>query len=240
MPGMTNVNNRTRVQAGIKTGGQFAAEAHQEPEGVLLTQTPSPLDRAAVAAVGDLVRTNVLGEIGGWQRHHDKGYLRDLPTPPLPPELVEIQRQADEFKSLPWQGQAALKLSAAKHLLEPGQKLGTDKVRLAEDLETEKGQIALALVAQRQMSDAGLPGTITMTDIGNATDFAVQDRGITHNVSVGSGYLSFSSEDADDEGYVHSSWLNRADAGVYGGSVLEQDRTKGLRSHFDSHRNTPP
>lgn len=60
MLGMSNVNNRTRVHAGIKTGGQFAAEAHQEPEGVLLARA-SPLDQAAIATVGDMVQLKFVG-----------------------------------------------------------------------------------------------------------------------------------------------------------------------------------
>lgn len=242
MLGMTNVNNRSRVQAGIKTGGQFAAEAHQEPEGILLTQAPSPLDQAAVAAVGDLVRTNAAAETGRWQRRIDmarRGYEHEPPEP-MPPALVEVNRQAEEFESLPRQEQDELldklKLTNTKHLLEPGQKLGTDKVQLADDLGTEHRQIGLALVAQRHMTEAGLPGTITMTDIGNATDFSVHDGGITHNISVGSGYLSFSAGCDDEEDYTRRSWLHRADAGVYGGSVFEENRVQALRTHFDSHR----
>lgn len=235
-----NVENRARVQAGIKTGGQFAAEMHSEPAEVTLKQAPSPLDRAAVAAVGDLVRTNAAVETGRWQRSQDKGYMRDLPTPPLPPVLVNINRQAQEFESLSRQEQDdvmdKLKLTGAKFLLEPGQKLGNDRIQLADDLDTENGKLGLALAAQKHMTEAGLPGRITMTDIGDATDFAVRDDALTYNVTIGSGRLSFAAASDDDDDYVRRSWLNRADVGVYGGSVFEADRSKGLRSHFDSHR----
>lgn len=86
------------------------------------------------------------------------------------------------------------------------------------------------------MTEAGLPGTITMTDIGDATDFAVQDGGIMHGVTIGSTLLSFSAEGADEDDYTRSSWLHRADIGSYGGSVFEEDRTRGLRNYFASHR----
>ncbi|MFF2244292.1 hypothetical protein ACFVTM_08955 [Arthrobacter sp. NPDC058130] len=39
-----NVENRNRVQPGVKSGGQFAPERHAEAAGVTLTTDPSPLD----------------------------------------------------------------------------------------------------------------------------------------------------------------------------------------------------
>lgn len=211
---MTNVNNRTRVQAGIKTGGQFAAEAHQEPEGVLLTQAPSPLDEAAVAVVADLVRTSAAVEEGDWQRHHDKGYRRDLPTPPYPPEILELRRQADSFETLPAQEQREildkLKLPAAKHLLEPGQTLGNHKVEVAEDVLADGGKLGFALASQKLITDANLPGTATLTKAGDQTEFSIPNNGIQHEIRVASSMMSLSASSTDDD-YTRNSWLTRRD-----------------------------
>lgn len=238
--GMTkNVNSRTRVQAGVKTGGQFAAEIHREPQGVALAPAPSPLDKAAVAAAADMVRTRAAYETGRWQRRQDKGGLSDLHTPPLPPELVELNRQAEAFESLPREEQAEvmdkLNFAGAKHLLEPGQKLGTDKIQVAEGLDPEGGKIGLALVAQKRIADAGLPGAVTMTEAGAWTAFTVQDGNIKHGLTVGATLVSFSAEGDDDSDYTRDSWLSWADRGVYGGTVFEQDRAEDIRRYYDDH-----
>ncbi|MGX1161028.1 hypothetical protein FBY31_0608 [Arthrobacter sp. SLBN-100] len=238
MLGMTNVNNRTRVQAGIKTGGQFVAETHQEPEGVLLTQAPSPLDEAAVAVVADLVRTSAAVEEGDWQRHHDKGYLRDLPTPPYPPEILELRRQADSFETLPAQEQNEildkLKLPAAKHLLEPGQTLGNHKVDVADDVLAGGGKLGFVLASQKLITDANLPGTATMTKAGDQTEFSIPDGSIQHEVRVASSMVSLSSSSTDDD-YTRNSWLARADISSFTGSMFERDRSGSLRENFKDH-----
>lgn len=236
---MSNTNNRTRVQAGIKTGGQFAAETHQEPEGVLLTQAPSPLDEAAVAVVADLVRTSAAVEEGDWQRHHDKGYRRDLPTPPYPPEILELRRQADSFETLPFQEQNEildkLKLPAAKHLLQPGQKLGNHKVEVPEDVLADGRKLGFALASQKLVTDANLPGTATLTNAGDLTEFSIQDGDIEHELRVASSMVSLSSASTGDD-YTRNSWLSRAEISSFSGSMFERDRSEGLRENFKDHR----
>lgn len=235
-----NVEHRNRVRTG-KTAGQFAPEAHQEPTGVTLTQKPSPLDTAAVATVGDLVRTRDAVERGTWQRRHDKGHMRDLPTPPFPPVLVELNRQAQNFETLARDEQEAvldqLKYPNAKHLLEPGQQLGNDKVQVAEDLDAEGGNLGLALTAQRLVADSGIPGTITLTKVGDyAAVFSIQDGNIRHGVRVGERALSFSANSGDENDYDRDGWLYRADTSTAGGSIFEKDRATELGGLYKSHR----
>lgn len=237
---MTNASNRTRVQAGIKTGGQFAAESHQEPKGVRLAGVTTSLDQAAVAAAGDMVRTKAAVETGRWQRRQDKGHMQDQPMPSLPPALAEINNQAQHFESLSREDQAEvmdkLELGTAKFMLEPGQQLGAGRIRLADGLDTVNGKVGLALIAQKQVAEARIPGTITMVDIGDSTDFVVHDGGIAHTLSIGTSRLSFSSQGSDEEDYARSRWLNRADAAFYGGSVLDEHAAGKLRSRFTEHR----
>ncbi|WP_354214929.1 hypothetical protein [Arthrobacter sp. UYCo732] len=237
-----NVDNRTRVQAGIKTGGQFAAEAHQEPHGVLLTRTPSPQDQAVLAAVGDLVRTNANVEVGRWQRRMDKGrygYEHES-TEPMPSALFEAVRQAEGFEALPRDEQEKLMdtlgLSVAKHMLEPGQTLGTDRIHVGEGLNLEDGNIAMTLAAQNTVHEAGISGTVTLTDIGDVSEFTVQDANVTHSLRVGSGLLSFAAKPEDEEDYARRDWLDRADIGSYGGSIFEKGHSERLRSHYEGHR----
>lgn len=234
-----NVENRARVQPGIRTGGQFAAEMHSEPAGVTLTLDPSPLDKAAVAVVADMVRTRAAYEAGKWQRRMDKPHMRGAETP-LPPELVEMNRQAAEFESLSRDEQGdvldKLKFGGAKHLLEPGQKLGNDRVLVADDVTMDEGNVGLALIAQKQIADAGLHGTVTLIKIDDATEFSVEDGVIKHEVRIGRTMQVFSATSGDAEDYNRDGWLYRSDIGVYGGDVFEQDRTDSLSKHFGSHR----
>ena len=236
-----NVDHRNRVQAGVRTAGQFAVEVHPEPTGVTLTVESSPLDEAAVASVGDLVRDRAAVETGTWQRRMDKGSRGDAPWPPMPEVLVELNRRAESFESLPRQEQEAildqLKLTGAKHLLEPGQRLGNDKVRVADDLDTEGGNIGLALTAQKLVADAGLTGEITLTHVGDMTKFTVEDGNLKHGLTVGTSLLSFGAEgSADESDYDRNTWLYRADIISAGGSVFERDRADDLRKRFTSHR----
>lgn len=237
-----NVENRTRVQAGIKTGGQFAPEAHAEPAGITLTQAPSPLDKAAVTAVGDLVRTRAAIEHGTWQRRMDKGRngYEHEPREPLPPVLVELNRQAAAYESLPREEQEAvldqLKLANVKYLLEPGQQLGNDRVRVAEGLDTEGGNLGLALTAQKLVADSGIPGDITMTGVRDKTEFTIQDGNIRHGLRVGHSTVSLSATSGDEENYRRDDWLYRADIISAGGSIFEQNRAKELSGYFEGHR----
>lgn len=160
--------------------------------------------------------------------------------PPLPPELAEINRQAAEFESLPRQEQDEvmdkLKFTAAKHLLEPGQKLGNDRVQVADGVTTDEGDVGLALIAQKQIADAGLPGTVTLTKIGDTAEFSIEDGAIKHSVRIGKTMQAFSAESADEDDYSRTNWLYRSDVSVFGGSVFEEDRTDGIRKHFEGHR----
>ncbi|MGY4544376.1 hypothetical protein ACVWY0_004320 [Arthrobacter sp. UYNi723] len=101
---------------------------------------------------------------------------------------------------------------------------------------TEENSI-LALTAQKLVTDADLPGEITLTEIGDTAKFTVKDGPIEHSVHIGSTMLSFSAEGADDDyDYTRGTWLYRSGYGVFGGSVLEADRARDLRSHFATHR----
>lgn len=240
MPDMTNnVEHRNRVLSGNKGGGQFANEMHQEPTGVTLTQARSPLDEAAITAVGDLVRTRDAVERGRWQRRQDRGYMTN-PNATLPPELVEFNRQAQNFETLPREEQEAvldqLKYPNAKHLLEPGQQLGNDRVQVAEGLDTDGGDLGLALTAQKLIADSGIPGAITLTKAGKFAEFTVQDGTIQHGLNVGSSLLSFSANSGDEDDYDRDDWLYRADTITAGGSIFEQDRATELGGIYKNHR----
>ncbi|MBG0738955.1 hypothetical protein IV500_05895 [Paeniglutamicibacter antarcticus] len=234
-----NVENRTRVQAGIKAGGQFAAEMHAEPSGVILAQGTSPLDGAAVAAAAGVVRTRAACETGKWQRHQDKAYPYNLELP-LPAELLELNRQAKDFESLPRQEQDdlldQLKLPGVKHLLEPGQKLGNDRVLVADNLDTDGGDIGLALTAQKLIADAQLPGTATLTQVGELSTFIIQDAGIKHDIRVGKSLLSFAADSGKANDYTRDNWLYRADISVHGGSAYDEGQVRKVANHFRDHR----
>lgn len=216
MLGMTNVNNRTRVQAGIKTGGQFAAEAHQEPEGVLLTRLVHRLMRLLWPS---------------WRTW-------SAPAPPYPPEILELRRQADSFETLPAQEQNEildkLKLPAAKHLLEPGQTLGNHKVEVADDVLDGGGKLGFALASQKLITDANLPETATLTKAGDQTEFSIPDGSIQHEIRVASSMVSLSASSADED-YTRNSWLARSDISSFTGSMFERDRSEGLRENFKDH-----
>jgi hypothetical protein len=236
---MTKNETRSRVQAGVPTGGQFATEIHQEAAGATLTSAPSLLDEAALATVGSLVRSRASVEVGKWQRRHDYARLKGEDTKPLPPVLVELNRQAKDFESLAVDEQRAvleqLNYGAANHLLEPGQTLGNDRVRIADDVDPGDDHIANALVRQKVMADAGLPGTITMTRAGDFTDFAIQDGHLEHTVKVGRTMAYFSTEPAKDDPYARGTWLYRADVPVFCGNLLEEDRSADMRKYYDDH-----
>lgn len=233
-----NVDHRNRVRTG-KTAGQFAPEAHQEPIGVTLT-APSPLDQVAAGVVGDLVRARSSIEIGTWQRRMDKGARRDLPWPPMPEVLVELDRRAKDFETLPREEQEGvldqLKMPGTKHLLEPGQRLGNDKIRVADGVEEEAGNIGLALAAQKIIADADLPGTVTMTKAGDHyTVFTVEDGGVAHNLQVGPRSFTISAESADGDSGLDD-WLHRATITSSGSNVFEPRLAEGIRRSFESHR----
>jgi hypothetical protein len=236
---MTN-ENRNRVQPGVPTGGQFAPEHHTESS---VTLAPSPLDAAALTAAGDLARTRYSEELGRWQRRMDKGSRGGAPWPPLPEVLFDAGRQSENFETLPRDEQEALleklQIPGAGHLLEPGQRLGNDTVRVADGLDTTGGDIGLALTAQKLITDAGIPGDITLTDVGrNLAVFTVQDGTISHRVRIGARSLGFSanSGDGEDYDYDRDDWLCRADIMSAGGSVYEKDRTADLKGNYQSHR----
>jgi hypothetical protein len=238
-----NVENRSRVQAGIQTGGQFAPEAHAEPAGVTLTQAPpAELDQKVIAALGDVVRTNASVELGRWQRRMDKGRrgYEHEPQEPMPAKLADAVNQAKDFESLQRDEQEklmdALGLSEAKHMLEPGQKLGTDRIKVAEGLSLEDGNIAMTLAAQAQVHEAGIAGTVTLTGIGDVTTFEVEDGNAKHTLRVGSGLLSLAAEPADEDDYSRGDWLSRADIGVYGGSAFDKGRAAELGAHYSRFR----
>lgn len=236
-----NVENRSRVQAGIKTGGQFAAEAHSEPGGVTLTMDHSPLDKTAVGVVGALVRARSAIEMSTWQRRQDKGRYgyEHEPREPMPEVLVVLDRRAAAFETLPRQEQDEildqLKMQESKYLLEPGQRLGNDKVQVADDLDTS-GNLGLALVAQKVIADAGIPGTITLAEAGDRTRFTVQDGNIEHTISVGANSLSFAANSGVEEDYRRDDWIDRADITSAGGYVFEPTRAGDLRRYYESHR----
>lgn len=242
MSGMTkNVENRARVQAGVKTGGQFAAEVHSEPAGVTLMTEPSPLDKTAVGIVGALVRARSNMEMGTWQRRQDKGRYgyEHEPRDPVPEVLVELDRRAKSFETLPREEQEAvleqLKMQQHQYLLEPGQQLGNERVRLGDNLDTS-GNVGLALVAQKIVADAGIPGPVTMTEIGDRTAFTVQDDAIQHTIHIGANSLALSATPADGEDYQRGDWFSRAYISSSGGYVFETTRPEALRRDYESFR----
>jgi hypothetical protein len=133
------IENRTRVPSGVRTGGQFAAEAHAEAAGVTLAAPAVNSDQAVLSAVGDLARTNANFQLADWER---RLRAQNLPwhstsdPAEVAPERVKAVQQAQEFETLPREEQDrlldAVKLAGVKHLLEPGQKLGTDRIQVAE------------------------------------------------------------------------------------------------------------
>jgi hypothetical protein len=169
----------------------------------------------------------------------DKGSMRDLPWPSLPDVLVELNRRAEDFESLPREEQEEvldqLKFPSAKHLLEPGHQLGNDRVQVAEGLDTDGGNLGLALAAQKVVADSGIRGTITLTKVGDRTEFTIQDGNIQHGLRVGENLLSFSASSGDEEDYRRDDWLCRADTSTAGGSIFEQDRAKELGGIYKSH-----
>lgn len=221
---MTN-ENRNRVQSGVPTGGQFAAERHTEA-GVTLT-APSPLDALAVTAAGDLARTRYAEELGRWQRRMDKGDGHRRPWPPLPEILVVTGNQTENFETLPRDEQEAvlekLEIPGAKHLLEPGQRLGNDRVQVAEGFDANPENLGLILSAQKVMAESGIEGTITLTEASSRPEFAIEDGPLVHKIRLGARGISFSSDTKDEEewDYDRSTWLNRADLVSSGGSVLD-------------------
>lgn len=236
---MANVENRNRVRSG-KTAGRFAPEAHAEPGAVALTAAPSPLDQTAVGVVGDLVRARSNIEIGTWKRRMDKGSKRDQPWPPMPEVLVELDRRAKAFETLPREEQDfvldQLDMPGTTHLLEPGQRLGSDKIQIADNVEAEAENIGLALAAQKIVADANLPGTVTMTRAGeHRTEFTVEAGGTTCNLQVEA--QSFTIK-ADTTGDQHTdAWIDRAT--VRSGArthVFESRTSESLSMSLEVHR----
>lgn len=239
---MTKNSDRNRVQPGVPSGGQFAAERHGEPDGVTLTRpAPSAFDQAAVAALGDIVRTNANIELGTWLRRMDKGRrgYEHEPQEQMPRPLAEALQQAKEFETLPVEDQRALldalQLPAMKHVLEPGQRLGTDTIDVAEGLDPADANLALTLASQKQVTDAGLPGTTTLTGIGDTTTFIVQDQGIRHGLRSGSGYLTIAARPEDDDDYTRAEWLSRAEVSSFGRSILKSDQSAEIARTYKDH-----
>lgn len=239
-----SIEHRTRVPFGVRTGGQFAAETHAEAAGVALTRTAqSATDQAVVSAVGDLARTNANFQLAEWERRIAGPFHRyedETPDVSAPVRLIHAVQQAKNFESLPREEQEQLldqvKLSGVKHMLEPGQKLGTDRIQVADGLTLENANLAVALAAQAEVHNASLPGTITMTDNGDITVFSVQEGDIRHELRIGTALVSISAEVEDDDPYARGTWLYRADQGSAGGSILEGDRSTLLASSFAEHR----
>lgn len=236
--------NRTRVPSGVRAGGQFAAEAHAEAAGVTLTRPASSSnDQAVLSAVGDLARTNANFQLADWERRLKASHLpwhSSSDPVEVAPERVKAVQQAKEFETLSREDQEqlldAVKLSGVKHLLEPGQKLGTDRIQVAEGLNLEDANLAMVLTAQAEVHKANLPGTVTLTGTGDVATFSIEDGGIRHELRVGSGLIGLSAEAEDDDPYVRGEWLYRADQSVFGGSILEKDRSADLASYYASHR----
>lgn len=236
---MTKNSDRNRVQPGVPSGGQFAAEMHGEPDGVMLT-APSPLDALAAGIAGTLVRNRSNTEIGNWQRHMDKGIYRDRPTPPMPEVLVELDRRAVTFETLQREEREAvldqLDMQGVKHLLEPGQRLGNDKVRVADGVESRGANLGLALAAQKIVADAGLRGTVTMVSADdNFTVFTVEASGVSHTLRVGP--LSFNLTTGTDTGDRHTDeWMQRATMSPGRNMVFQPQTSENIRRSFETHR----
>lgn len=239
------IENRTRVPSGVRSGGQFAAEVHAEAAGVTLTAQPTSAgtDAAVMTAVGDLARTNANFQLAEWER---RLRAQNLPwhsasdPAEVAPERVKAVQQAKEFESLSRVDQEqlldAVKLSGVKHLLEPGQKLGTDRIHVAEGLNLEDANLAMVLTAQAEVHKANLPSTVTLTGIGDVAAFSIQDGDIRHELRIGPGMIAMSAEPEEDDPYTRGTWLYRADQTVFGGSILEQDRSSDLAGHYETHR----
>lgn len=234
-----NSENRNRVQPGVPSGGQFAAEQHGEPDGVTLT-AQSPLDSLAVGVAGTLVRNRSNTEIGSWQRHMDKGINRDRPTPPMPEVLVELDRRAVTFETLQREEQETvldqLDMQGVKHLLEPGQRLGNDKVRVADGVESQGANLGLALAAQKIVADADLPGNVTMISADeNFTVFTVEASGVNHTLRVGP--LSFNLATGTNTGDRYTDeWMRRATMSPGRNMVFQSQTSENIRRSFDTHR----
>lgn len=235
---MTN-ENRSRVHAGVPAGGQFAAETRTE-SGVTLT-APSPLDVQAVTAAGDLARTRYAEELGRWQRRMDKGSRGGAPWPPLPEILVVTGEETKNFESLPRDEQEMvlekLEIPGAKHLLEPGQRLGNGRVQVAEGLVVSPENLGVVLSAQKVMAETGIEG-ITLTEAGGRAEFAIEDGPLVHTIRLGGGGISISSGTKDEEEWdsERSDWLSRADLISTGGGVLEPGTPAFIASNYKRQR----
>ncbi|OOP65304.1 hypothetical protein BMF89_00190 [Arthrobacter sp. SRS-W-1-2016] len=164
------------------------------------------------------------------------------PWPPLPPILVETARQTESFETLPRDEQEAvlekLEIPGAKHLLEPGQRRGNDRVQVAEDLNDPE-DIGLALSAQKVIAESGIEGTITLTEAGKYPEFTIEDGPLVHKIRVGARSLSISSEAArEDWDYERSTWLARADLISSGGSVFEARRPAEVGHVYQEQRDS--
>jgi hypothetical protein len=87
-----------------------------------------------------------------------------------------------------------------------------------------------------EVHKANLPGTVTLTGIGDVATFEVQDGGIRHELRVGSGLIGLSAEEEEGDPYVRGDWLWRAGQSVHGGSILEGDRSKDLARYYAAYR----
>lgn len=226
------MNDRSRVSAGVKEGGQFATEVKSEPD-VALGATRSAVDTAVIASLASRARAKMSIEIGRWMRRQDKGRRYDEPARPEPewPEvLVRMKERTDNFEHLPASEQAtvlqALELREYTHLLQPGQSLGNDRVALGEDLDVHPGDLAMALHAQKQITDAKIPGDITLTKVdGGKAIFKVEDGGITSEVAIQAHMVDYQAV-PDQEYGEQADWLALANFNSYPGGVsLDHYRT---------------
>lgn len=241
-----SIENRTRVPSGVRTGGQFAAETHAEAGVVLAPPARSATDQAVLSAVGDLARTNANFQLAEWERRLS---ARQLPwmtetsdeQSDAAAEGINAVQQAKEFENLSREDQEQLldqvKLSGVKHMLEPGQKLGTDTIQVAEGLSLDNANIAVALAAQAEVHNANLPGTVTMTGNGDIATFRVQEGDVYRDLRIGTAMIAIETE-PDDDGYswTRGTWLWRTRQSLHGGSILEKDRSTSLAAYFDEHR----
>lgn len=235
---MTNSKNRTRVQSGVTEGGQFAAEAKSEAAGVTLTAPASALDAGVLDGVHAKVRTNLSNEISRWQRQMDRVGI-DFQNYPMPDVLTDMKDKVDRFKDLDRDARdqvlTDLKLEHLAPFLEPGQKLGNEKVAVAAGVQVDPEDSLTVMQAQQLVVDAGLPGDITLTGVErHRAIFSIEDGGVTHALSLGDGSTGLSVVDHSDD-YTQWSWLNRADTIIGGRSFGASYSATALGSAYKDH-----
>ncbi|MFT4470516.1 hypothetical protein ACMX2H_11485 [Arthrobacter sulfonylureivorans] len=217
---------RSRVSAGLTEGGQFAVEAKSEATGVSLDAPCREIDKAAIEYLGRRARSKAAYDLGDYQRKVDRGRgwhgLEERMA-----RLEDMKAKADNFENLGTAEQqealSSLQLGRLTHLLQPGQTLGNSRVAVADDLDANPEDLALALEAQKQILDERIPGDITLTKVesGKAT-FVVKDGSVTSEIEAFDGYVTYSavSEQACGE---HADWLYKANRSNHRVGVRAED-----------------